>query len=236
MQREYLHWESPSLGRRMELLWFGHAGRPALTFPTSMGRFYQYEDFGVVGALADWIEAGRLQLCCLDSVDGESWYARDRHPSERVRRHEQYDRYVRDEVFPFAVSRAGRDDLATFGCSFGAYHALNLACRYPGRVRKAVGFSGIYQMHRFLDGYWDDLCYFHSPASYVANFDESWVRRLSRVELVVATGEHDSLADANREFQDVLARKGIPAVSELWPGVWGHDWNFWSEHVRRFLP
>jgi esterase/lipase superfamily enzyme len=70
----------------------------------------------------------------------------------------------------------------------------------------------------------------------VANFDESWVRRVSRVELVVATGDHDSLADANREFQGVLARKGIPAVSELWPGVWGHDWNFWSEHVRRFLP
>ena len=86
MQRDYIKEFSHALGREMEVLHFGHAGTPLLVFPTSMGRFYQWEDFGLVGALSDFIESGAIQLICVDSVDGESWYARDRPPAERVAR------------------------------------------------------------------------------------------------------------------------------------------------------
>src|ERR1700719_596773 len=51
MNREYHKWYSPRLGRDMELLVFGHAGLPVLVFPTSGGRFYEFEDRGMVGAL-----------------------------------------------------------------------------------------------------------------------------------------------------------------------------------------
>ena len=37
MNREYHRWHSPSLGRDMELIWYGHYGRPLLAFPTSLG-------------------------------------------------------------------------------------------------------------------------------------------------------------------------------------------------------
>ena len=100
MQRDYIKEYSPSLGREMELLHFGHAGRPLLVFPTSNGRFYQWEDFGLVGGLADLIESGQIQLVCVDSVDGESWYARDRPPGDRVRRHLQYEAYILNEILP----------------------------------------------------------------------------------------------------------------------------------------
>ena len=43
MNREYHKWYSPHLGREMEFLLFGHAGRPILVFPTSMGRYFQNE-------------------------------------------------------------------------------------------------------------------------------------------------------------------------------------------------
>ena len=60
MQREHLREYSQALGRDTELLRFGHAGRPLLVFPTSMGRFFQWEDFGLVGALGDWIDVELL--------------------------------------------------------------------------------------------------------------------------------------------------------------------------------
>ena len=41
VQRDYIREHSRALGRDMELLHFGHAGRPLLVFPTSMGRFYR---------------------------------------------------------------------------------------------------------------------------------------------------------------------------------------------------
>src|SRR5256886_15992257 len=91
MQRDYIKEFSHALGREMEVLHFGHSGRPLLGFPTSMGRCYQWEDFGLVGGLADLIEAGAHQLVCVDSIGGESWYARDRPPVDRVRRPRQYE-------------------------------------------------------------------------------------------------------------------------------------------------
>jgi esterase/lipase superfamily enzyme len=45
VKREYHKWFSPSLGRDMELLVFGHTGARVLVFPTREGRFYDYENW-----------------------------------------------------------------------------------------------------------------------------------------------------------------------------------------------
>jgi esterase/lipase superfamily enzyme len=236
MNREYLQWESENLGRKMEALWFGHSGHPVLMFPTSMGRFYQNEDFGLIGALSGKIESGVVQVFCVDSVDEESWYDKQAHPADRIRRHDLYDRYIRHEAIPYVQQRAGQHNISVFGASFGAYHAANIAGRYPDVVSAAVLFSGIYDIHRFVEGYWDDLCYFHCPAAYIANMNPTWSARLSKVCWVIATGEFDSLIQDNRGFADLLASKGIQRHAEFWPGVFGHDWPFWRENISRFLP
>jgi esterase/lipase superfamily enzyme len=57
----------------MELLVFGHGGVPVVVFPTSQGRFYEFEDRGMIGAIGHKIDRGEVQLYCLDSVDAESW-------------------------------------------------------------------------------------------------------------------------------------------------------------------
>src|SRR5258708_2437513 len=89
--RDYLKSYSARLERPMESLWFGDRGQPVLFFPTSMGRFYQVEDFGLIGSLREKIDAGAIQAYCVDSVDDESWYSRSSRPADRVRRHAQYD-------------------------------------------------------------------------------------------------------------------------------------------------
>ena len=76
MRRDYIKWYSPSLHRDMELLAFGDRGFPVVVFPTSGGRFFEYEDRGMVNALAPKIDRGELQVICVDSVDQESWYNR----------------------------------------------------------------------------------------------------------------------------------------------------------------
>src|SRR5919199_2789202 len=98
MQREYQRWTSPALGRDMEMLVFGHAGAPVLVFPTSLGRFYEYEERGMVAALSEHLEQGWIQLVCVDGIDSESWYCGWCHPSGRVWRHMQYETYVLQEV------------------------------------------------------------------------------------------------------------------------------------------
>src|SRR6266511_3266048 len=76
MNREYHKWYSPNLNKDMELLLFGTGGRPVLAFPTSMGRFYQNEDFSLIGTLSGHLDHEVVQIMCVDSIDGESWYNR----------------------------------------------------------------------------------------------------------------------------------------------------------------
>jgi esterase/lipase superfamily enzyme len=237
MHREYVAWHSSNLDRPMELLWFGHAGRPMIWFPTSLGRFYQNEDFGLVGAVADLVDQGTLRIACVDSVDGESLYAKDRHPAARLARHDQYDRYLRHEVVPWVRAKTGSGGkLATLGCSFGAYHAVNFGFRHPDLVDKVVGFSGKYDIHSFLDGYWDDTAYFHCPTAYVANMGSDWVAALARLDIAIVTGETDNILEGSRQLIAVLADKGIPHRGHVWDAPYGHDWPWWKTQIRHYVP
>src|SRR5689334_4610164 len=105
MNREYHKWHSPRLGRDMELLVFGHSGTPVIVFPTSIGRFFDYENRGMIDAIHDKYENGELQAFCVDSVDAESWYNKAVHPSQRAARHVEYDQYLVHEALPFVRAR-----------------------------------------------------------------------------------------------------------------------------------
>ena len=235
MYREYGKWWSTSLGRDMEFLWFGKFGRPVILFPTSAGRFYENDDFHLTGALADKVDRGEIQLILPDTVNMESWYNRGVHPAIRAARHAQYDAYLRHELVPYIFNRAQRGDLVVYGASFGAYHAANFAARYPEIVSRAICFSGVFDIPSQLDGYWDDTCYFHCPTAYVPNMDGEWVSKVARVQWVVATGEYDTIVNKTREFSGLLWSKGVSHHFEIWGGVFGHDWPWWREHLRRFV-
>jgi esterase/lipase superfamily enzyme len=231
MHREYLREQSQALGREMELLRFGDAGRPLVVFPTSMGRFYQWEDFGLVASLGDRIEAGAIQLICLDSVDGESWYAREKAPAERVARHLQYERYVLDEVLPGLPAPP-----VACGASFGALHTLLLATRHPERFSGFVAMSGAFDTSRWLDGYSDDSTYFTNlPAFLPSLTDEAYLRPLRSMEpKVIATGAEDPNVGDSVRVGTMLRNKGVDLRLEIWPG-WAHDWPYWKDMMRRYL-
>src|SRR5579863_289154 len=120
MKRQYFRRYSPALGLDMDLLVFGHAGARAIAFPTSMGRFFDWEDRGLVEALSSRLESGGLQLCCVDSVDAESWYNKSISPTDRARRNAQYDGHILNEVLPFTQELNSNPFLIVAGASFGA--------------------------------------------------------------------------------------------------------------------
>jgi len=237
MLRDYVQWDSPILGRRMEMLWFGHAGRPMIWFPTSGGRFFEDEDFGLVGAVADHLEEVRLQIACVDSVDMESFYAKWKHPADRLERHDQYDRYLSGEVVPYVRARTGRDGrVGVLGASFGAYHAINFGLRHPDQVDKAIGLSGKYDIHSFLDGFWNETAYFHCPTAYVPNMAPDLVGKLSTMDIAIVTGETDNILEGSRRMIDIFREKGIRHRGDIWNAPYGHDWPWWKDQIRSYLP
>lgn len=231
MERAYVSRWSRALGREMELLRFGHAGRPVIAFPTSMGRFYQWEDFGLVGTMATRLAAGELVLWCLDSVDAESWYAEDRQPPDRVERHLEYERYVLEEVLPDV-----EDPPLLAGPSFGAFHAVLFCLRQPERFAGWIALSGVFDNSRWLDGYHSEETYFTNPLAFLPSLtDERYLGPLRAMDRrVVATGTDDANAGDSVRLAELLRGRDVEVRLDLWPG-WQHDWPYWQRMLDAYL-
>jgi esterase/lipase superfamily enzyme len=235
MNREYHKWFSPCLGRDMELLVHGHGGARVLVFPSSMGRFYEWEDFRMIDRLAEHLERGWIQMYCVDGVDAESWYARHRHPGERAWRHVQYDRYLVDEVLPLTRAKNPNPYLITTGASFGAYHAVNFALRYPHLVGRTIGMSGTYDIREQTGGYSDENVYFNNPVEFIRGEREPHrLEALRRQDIILAIGRDDPMRPNNDWMSRVLWEKGIGNAYRVWDG-WAHDWPWWREMIARYI-
>ena len=236
MNREYHEWQSDRLGRAMELLVFGHAGLPVLVFPTSGGRFFDMEDRGMVDALNDRIEGGQIQLVCVDSVDRESWYNLQIAPGSRVARHMQYEAYLVDEVLPL-IRRINPDPrLMALGLSFGGYHAVNIALRHPDLFSGFLSLSGVFDLSVFLDGYYDQNCYYHLPTHYLPRLEDSWyLERMRTSRYVLASGWDDPCLAHNQQLDRILTAKGIPHQLHVWDAPNSHDWPTWQRMADNLL-
>jgi len=235
MNREYHYWFSPSLNRHMELLVFGHAGARVLVFPTSQGRFFEWEDRGMMWALREPIERGWLQLYCVDSVDSESWYCGWAHPGGRAYRHAQYDGYLVNEVLPFSAEKNDNPYLITVGASFGGFHAMTFGLKHPFHVSRILSMSGLYDIRGFTGGYSDDNVYFNNPVQFIPNEpDGDRLRRLRQLDIIMATGREDRLIASAREMSRVLWGRGIGNALREWDG-WAHDWPYWQKMISLYI-
>lgn len=235
MNREYHRWHSSSLNRDMEMLVFGHAGARVLVFPTSQGKFYEWEDRGMIRALGDHIHNGWLQVYCVDSIDSESWYCGWAHPSGRAYRHMQYDAYLFNEVLPFSERKNSNPFLITVGASFGGYHAMNFGLRHPSHVNRILAMSGLFDIRRFTDGYYDDNVYYNNPIDFIANEHQpERLELLRKLDIIIATGREDSLIESARALSAVLWAKGIGNALREWDG-WAHDWQYWEKMLLLYI-
>lgn len=237
MHREYHRWYSGALHRDMELLQFGYAGPPMIVFPSSMGSFHEFEEQGMVAAVGDKLEHGALQLFCVSSVDTESWYNRHVHPRNRVRRHLQYENYLLGDLVPLIRHRNWHPTIGLTGCSFGAYHAMVLALRHPHTFTWCVTMGGAFDVGQFLDGYFDEDCYFLNPISFLPTLSDSYyLDQFRRNKWVLATGEYDICRAANESFSRLLHHKGIPHSLHVWGYGSKHDWPDWRPMAAAYLP
>ncbi len=240
MNVEYYKLLSRRLGQDMELKTYGHAGKPVVVFPSACGRFYEFEDFGMVDAIASFIEAGRVRLYTLDSIDCEAWLAHWMYPGDRGMRHEQYEDYVIHEALPFIYEHSGYPGkYMTVGCSMGAYHAANFFFKHPHRFDGVIALSGLYGPEYFVGNYMDDTVYFNFPLCYLPRLtDPMYLDQFRRSQIIICVGqgawEEDSLRET-RALEATLRALDVPAWFDYWGLDASHDWPWWRKQLPYFL-
>jgi len=243
MNREYHKWHSANLNRDMELLVFGHAGARVLVFPTSCGRFYDWENREMIQTLSHHIDQGWIQLICVDSVDAESWWNMAAHPKDKAIRHLAYHKYIIEEVLPFTEAKNKNPFVIALGASMGAYHAINIAFRFPQCFNRCIGMSGPYDfaqmsvpysVFNWVFDYYDDNINQCNPVPLIKNSSSDQIEKIKKLEIIFPIGRTDPLLGSNEQLAEALAQKDIGHTFLIWDGF-AHDWPFWQQMVLLYI-
>ncbi len=242
MHTEYHREFSPRLGRDMEFKVYGHGGKPALAFPCQNGRFFDWEGFGMLETLGDYLESGRLQLFTVDSIDAETVSQTEGNPHDRVRRHEAWFQYVTEELVRRIreINGTGASLLST-GFSMGAYHAANCFFRRPDLFDSVIALSGVYDTHDMYGGYMDEVVYANDPCASLSGMppDHPYIQLFNQRRIMICVGQgawEEPLLAGTRRLDAVLRQKGIRAWVDYWGLDVNHDWPWWKKQIRYFLP
>ncbi len=240
MYREEFDHHSRVLDKDMHIVIYGNGGMPLLGFPTQNSMAGNYEDFGMIHQLTDYLEGGRIQLFTVDSVDAESWSLSEGDKEWRAARQEQYFHYIIEEVIPFMRERNDQAPAVT-GFSMGANHALITFLRRPDLFRGVMAFSGVYDSDFFFDGWMNAVLYDSSPERFLPQMsaDHPYIGLYNERRMILCCGqgawEEDSLRTL-RYLEEVFREKGIHAWCDYWGYDVNHDWPWWYKQIRYFLP
>ena len=234
----YHLWHSPRLNQEMALKVYGHAGKPVLVFPTQEGRFFEFEDYGMIEVCQAEIEAGRLRFYTVDSIDAQSWTHPHLPVPERTARYAQYEGYILEEVLPL-IQQDYSGRIMTTGCSMVAFHAANFFFRHPEHFDALLAISGVYRLNLFIGDYMDPQVYFHTPLAFLPELkDERLLGLLRDSQIIMSVGQgawEDPMLDDTRRMKEILDQLQIPCWIDIWGHDVDHDWPWWRKKMSYFL-
>lgn len=248
MEIRYFKEYSRNLKRDMEFKVYGYGGKPFLFFPCQNGRFYDFENFGMLEYCWPYIEDGQMQLFTADSIDVETWSDTEGSPRVRIEHHERWYHYIVDELVPRIYQISSENNQAVkpvgivaMGFSMGGYHSTNFFFRRPDIFTGNLSLSGLFKASYFLGDYMDDLVYNNSPADYLKNMplDHRYIPMYNANKNIICMGQgawEDAMLASARELQQILKEKGIEAWIDYWGYDVSHDWYWWKKQLEYYLP
>jgi len=237
MKVEYHKFYSKNLGDDFEIKVFGYAGKPVMVFPTSCGRFFDYENNGMIDRMHSFIENGEIHVICVDSRDHLSWFGSKGHIMGE--NHLKYENCITKDLVTFAKNELNITEkfLAT-GNSWGGFHALNFSLKYPEIFDSAISLSGAYRAQDACGNYYDQNVYFNDMLSYLPGLnDEKILSQLKKTYLIICHGKGSYEIHNNDAWSlaQILGTKQIAHWYSVWSEAYPHDWPSWHKQISFFL-
>lgn len=240
MNIESILYYSNYLNKDMRLNIYGTGGLPILCFPTQDSKANNYESFGMVELISDYIDNQKVQLFVIDTIDEESWSSTG-EGSWRSARQESYFKFITEELVPYINSISGSKELPfTFGCSLGANHAALTFLRRPDLFSGMLSMSGVFDSARLFNGFIDDNVYNNSPEMFMPNLpnDHPYINLYNQKKIIfcIGQGAWEEGIPSYKYLEQVFKEKGINAWFDYWGYDVAHDWDWWFKELRYFLP
>jgi esterase/lipase superfamily enzyme len=239
MNREITGWFSPSLRKEMPIVTYGHYGFALLLVPTAAADYLEYERFQLIDTIKPWIEAGKVKVFSVNSINTESWLNNEMQGEHKGIRHNQFNDYIYNEVVPFIRnSTSPETEIIISGASFGALHSMNLFLKRPDLINGVLAMSGVYDLMEYSKGHYDDQVYYNSPMHYIPNLNDhnvlEQIRNSKHIHIFSGSGAYEDPSGSGR-FAKILYDKGINYELDIWGEEWPHDWNTWRALMPHYL-
>jgi S-formylglutathione hydrolase FrmB len=238
----FLNFRSDALGQRGDVLVFT---------PSEFGRLERVPLLlllhGVYGCQWNWWLNGNLDSTAAEMLrDGTMPAMMIAMPSDGLwgdgsgyvpHVHANYEKWIVDDVpnclrelFPQLHS----EKFFVAGLSMGGYGAMRLGMKYPSRVQGISAHSSITQVAQLPQ-------FIPFPVSAFQHAGELDTELLHWAKINAEhlpplrfdCGTDDPLIAANRELHQALTRMNVSHEYQEFPG--GHDWPYWTEHLRQTL-
>lgn len=231
---------SQHMGRQLYLWQHGDFGAPVLVFPSAAGMAHEWENQGMIEALAPLIGGRKIKLYCIESNVSEAWTKKDLDPAWRIGRHMAYERFINEELVPFIRQDCHTPEIpiGVTGTSLGAFFAANFALKNPEVFRYALCMSGRYDIRDFNPLQSVDV-YFNNPLAYLGGMEGELlekVRKNTHLDLICGRGPwEDGNWQETQRFSEMCTRKGISNRMDLWGKDVDHEWGWWRRQAKMYL-
>lgn len=231
-------WHSPHVEQEVQLVRWGHMGKPVLLFPTAGGDAEEVERFHLIGVLMPLIEAGRIKVYSTDSLAGKAWISKQHSAEYCSHLQNMFDALVYQEIVPAIRTDCQTPDIEIIaaGASIGAFNAVASICRHPDVFSMAIAMSGTYDLTKKLQVRFIDNFYFCSPIHFLPGLEGPVLEKLRERMILMPSGEGD-YEDIGESWRmaNILGSKGIPNRVDSWGPEYKHDWETWREMLPQYL-
>jgi len=245
MTHTEVHWlQRDEFDGPIEVVVHGHWGRPVIVFASEAGSPHDFARNGLLESIRPLVDGGELKIFCVSSYDDRSWSASWLSTEDRAHAHRRYEDWIVWRVTPFVTEHCGgRNDIATFGTSMGAFHAVLFALRHPHLFPRALAFSGNYDPWSWRG--WGDPgpeAFATNPIQFLGSVAEghlNYLRSQLYLTLVVGSGPWEDTTGANsstRHLAHLLGLAGLPHEMHVWGSEWPHDWPSWRAQAQVYFP
>ena len=228
---EHIPYYSNTLGRNIMVEVTGHWGHPILMFPSSGGQYTQNSDFGLNASVMHLVEAGKIKLYNVETIDMLSFYDDHMNSETKIHNYEMYMQFLKNEFIPYIQRECNTHRIAVAGVSFGGFHAANTAFRFPDVVSHLIAMSAAFNIRNMTPLCADDRIYFNCPDEFMQN-EESW--KYNHMHIVLGTSDWDICLDKNKHMSGILNSRGIAHWydEKKWQD---HDWPLWKMMFPEYL-
>ena len=240
MEERYEERYSEQLSRNMGHAVFGYAGKLCLAFGPQNGHLWDFRNFGMVSIMQPWIDAGKIRLICVDSIDEESWSDEGGDGRHRAEMQEKWFWYVIEELLPEHLDIEHGEKAMVTGCSMGGLHSANFFFRRPDLFDTMISLSGVFDATYFFGSYMDDIVYNNSPLNFLPNMpdDHPWLDMYRQSNIIFCCGQgawEDKMREDSTALDRILTEKNVPHWADFWGYDVNHDWPWWQKQLPYFL-